>query len=263
MSLFTQVASGLVWVLYGSFFEWYWHKYWMHQPRFPKQAFKGHTLTHHVLYKGGDDFFVPEHKHADHVLLKPYALPGLILSHLPIMLLIDRYLVHHTAIGALTATLLYFVTYEYMHWNMHVPRDHWVERFGWFQFLRQHHHLHHRYMQKNFCVLFPLADWVMGTMVTEKSLVEQRAARESAIDRGEYGQERKKRRRVNMRRAGSKGMPRVRLTRFANMRLAKLEKMATLARKSDVRRGRGKVRKPREKHDLRELLTTFTHRKHR
>src|SRR5689334_8234708 len=26
-SLLTQVISGLGWILYGSFFEWYWHKY--------------------------------------------------------------------------------------------------------------------------------------------------------------------------------------------------------------------------------------------
>ena len=179
-----QSAAALVCVIYGSFFEWFWHKYWMHTPRQPKEAFRGHTIVHHGLYRGDQTYFVEESEHPEHVLLKPYALPAIILLHLPIILLIDRFVLPHTAIGALAATLLYFVVYEYTHWNMHVPRNHFVERYGWFQFLRQHHHLHHRYMQKNFCVLLPLADWCFGTMITEKSLARDKAAREAALASG-------------------------------------------------------------------------------
>ncbi len=184
ISLWTQVASGLCWIVYGSFFEWYWHKFWMHAPRFPKEAFHGHTIVHHGIYKGDESFFLPEAEHPEHILLKPYALPGIVIAHLPVMYLIDRYLIHHTMIGALAATILYFVVYEYMHWNMHVPRKKFVERFRWFQFLRNHHKLHHRYYQKNFCVLFPLADVCFGTMITEESLARKKAERERAIDNG-------------------------------------------------------------------------------
>src|SRR5262245_35007274 len=168
--LLTQVASALCWVLYASFYEWFWHKLWMHHPRTPKQAFHNHTIVHHGLYKGDQSYFVAEGDPTNHILLKPYALPLIFLKHQPIIWLIELYVVPHTAIGAMTAIVLYFLVYEYMHWNMHVPRNHFVERFSWFQFLRQHHHLHHRYMQKNFCVLFPLADWCLGSLITEKSL---------------------------------------------------------------------------------------------
>jgi sterol desaturase/sphingolipid hydroxylase (fatty acid hydroxylase superfamily) len=156
----------------------------MHAPRFPKEAFHGHTIVHHGIYKGDESFFLPEAEHPEHILLKPYALPGIVIAHLPVMYLIDRYLIHHTMIGALAATILYFVVYEYMHWNMHVPRKKFVERFRWFQFLRNHHKLHHRYYQKNFCVLFPLADVCFGTMITEESLARKKAERERAIDNG-------------------------------------------------------------------------------
>jgi len=141
--------------------------------------------VHHGLYKGDDSYFVAEGEHPEHILLKPIALPGIVLAHLPLMYLIDRYLVHHTMIGGLIATLLYFVVYEYTHWNMHVPRRQFVERFRWFQFLRHHHKLHHRYYQKNFCVLFPLADVCLGTFITDASLARQKAAREQAIANGE------------------------------------------------------------------------------
>ena len=184
--------SWLIWggiflacTVYGSFFEWFWHKYWMHYPREPKEAFRGHTIVHHGLYKGDTSFFVEEELHAEHVLLKPYALPALLAMHLPFIYLIDRFLLPHTAMAFLVSTLAYFVVYEYVHWNMHVPRKQFIERFAWFRFLRQHHKLHHRYMQKNFCVLVPLADWMTGTMITDRSLAKQKAKREAAIASGE------------------------------------------------------------------------------
>lgn len=180
--ILSQSLSFLAWVVYGSFFEWYWHKLWMHHPRSPKEAFRGHTVVHHGLYRGDDTYFVDE-EHVEHILLKPYALPAIVLAHLPVIFLIQHY-VSNTAIGATLSCLLYFVVYEYMHWNMHVPRQKFVERFKWFQFLRQHHKLHHRYMLKNFCVLVPLADYMLGTMITEASLARQKADREAALASG-------------------------------------------------------------------------------
>lgn len=156
----------------------------MHTPRPPKEAFRGHTIVHHGIYKGDKDYFLREGEHPEHILLKPYALPAIFLAHLPVALFVERFVLAHTAIGAMTACLLYFVVYEYMHWNMHVPRNQFVERFRWFQFLRNHHKLHHRYFQKNFCVLIPLADWCLGTLATEESLARRKAEREQAIVNG-------------------------------------------------------------------------------
>ncbi len=179
----TQFASALGWVIYGSFYEWFFHKFWMHEVRTPREAFRGHAIIHHNLYKGDEGYFVPEDEHAQHILLKPYALPLIFLMHLPIILLIEKY-IPHTAIGGCVSVVVYFVVYEYMHWNMHVPRKHFVEKFKWFQFLRHHHHLHHKHPLKNFCVLFPLADWMTGTMVTDASLERRKQAREAAIKAG-------------------------------------------------------------------------------
>lgn|GEM_PF-451874 len=183
-SLLPQILSGLCWVIYGSFYEWYFHKCWMHVPRTPKEAFRGHTIVHHGLYKGDDSYFVPEDEHPSHILLKPYALPVIVLMHVPIMLLVEHF-IHHTFLGAFVSTIVYFVVYEYTHWNMHVPRGHYIEKFRWFQFLRRHHHLHHKYFQKNFCVLFPLADVVFGTMITDASVARKKAEREQAIANGQ------------------------------------------------------------------------------
>ena len=183
MEIVPQVLSGMAWVLYGSLFEWYWHKEWMHKPRVPREAFRGHTLVHHQIYKVGESYVFEETGHPQHILLKPYALPAIVLVHLPILFLIN-YLIPHTFWGGLIAISGYFVVYEYCHWHMHVPRGHRIEKFRWFKYLAKHHELHHRYFQKNFCVLFPLADLVFGTLITEESLAKQKAAREAALAAG-------------------------------------------------------------------------------
>jgi sterol desaturase/sphingolipid hydroxylase (fatty acid hydroxylase superfamily) len=68
--------------------------------------------------------------------------------------------------GSTLATTLYYVAYEYLHWCMHVPRRRSVERSGIFFRLNGHHLLHHRYMNRNFNVVFPLADLMFGTLLT-------------------------------------------------------------------------------------------------
>jgi hypothetical protein len=47
---------------------------------------------------------------------------------------------------------------------------------------------------KNFCVLFPLADWCLGSLETEQSLARRKAEREAAIANGQVAQVRNKKR---------------------------------------------------------------------
>jgi peptidoglycan/xylan/chitin deacetylase (PgdA/CDA1 family) len=68
-------------------------------------------------------------------------------------------------IGAAIAIGLYYATYEYLHWCMHLPKERRVEKAGIFYRLNGHHLLHHRYMHRNFNVVFPLADFFLGTLM--------------------------------------------------------------------------------------------------
>src|SRR5208282_2077392 len=67
--------------------------------------------------------------------------------------------------GAVLACSIYYGAYEYMHWCMHLPRKRHVERSGIFFRLNGHHLLHHRYMNRNFNVVLPLADLCFGTLL--------------------------------------------------------------------------------------------------
>ena len=77
-------------------------------------------------------------------------------------------------VGAIIAITGYYGTYEYIHWCMHLPKQRRVEKPWVFRRLNGHHLLHHRYMHKNFNVVFPLADYCLGThMVRSKTRFAQ------------------------------------------------------------------------------------------
>ncbi len=52
-----------------------------------------------------------------------------------------------------------------MHGCLHLPKTRRIEKSWGSRRLNGHHLLHHRYMQKSFNVVFPLADLCLGTLV--------------------------------------------------------------------------------------------------
>jgi sterol desaturase/sphingolipid hydroxylase (fatty acid hydroxylase superfamily) len=46
-----------------------------------------------------------------------------------------------------------------------LPKARRCEKPEFFRRINGHHLLHHRYMHKNFNVVLPLADWVLGTLL--------------------------------------------------------------------------------------------------
>jgi sterol desaturase/sphingolipid hydroxylase (fatty acid hydroxylase superfamily) len=62
---------------------------------------------------------------------------------------------------------LYYAGYESLHFLMHKPSVPFIERSRIFQFIKRHHRIHHFHMNRNLNVLLPLADLVLGTLVTK------------------------------------------------------------------------------------------------
>lgn len=67
--------------------------------------------------------------------------------------------------GSAIGMTSYYVLYERIHWCMHLPKARRLEQSWLFRRLNGHHLLHHRYMHKNFNVVFPLADLCLGTLM--------------------------------------------------------------------------------------------------
>lgn len=66
------------------------------------------------------------------------------------------------------ATLLAgYLSYEIFHACEHLPDDHRLAKLPWIRHMRQLHRLHHRrtlMQSRNFNIVFPLMDWLHGTL---------------------------------------------------------------------------------------------------
>jgi len=159
----------------ASFFEWAFHRFWLHRPWLPKGCFTAHTLVHHQLCKFDDTFHVEEEEQEEALTFQWWGGPLLIVLNLVPWLLVAWALTSLGASFPFLASLvafgvtfvLYYVGYEGFHHLMHKPRFPFIERSQWFQFLKRHHRIHHIYMNRNLNVLLPLADLVFGTLVTK------------------------------------------------------------------------------------------------
>lgn len=165
--LFWMTISFLVAVVFASFFEWALHKYFMHRPvgKFD-YAFKAHAIVHHQIFKADHTYHLIDEKDKHTIPMAWWNGPVLIaVGMLPF--LIASWLTGHWAIvcGAILSCASYYGVYEYMHWCMHLPRKRNIERSGIFFRLNGHHLLHHRYMHKNYNVVLPLADLILGTLL--------------------------------------------------------------------------------------------------
>jgi hypothetical protein len=181
----TEALAFLFWFTYSSYFEWFVHRHLMHVKRpFPfQEAFKGHTLVHHQLYHWNGKFEAQGPGRPPHVALRWYAFPVMLLLHLPVFGLF-QWLTHlPTFWGAVLGVVLYFSGYEYTHYLMHVPKGHYVERFRWFRFLKEHHRLHHKYYLRNMNGFLPLGDVSFGTLITSEGWRSKPAKRRRFLQR--------------------------------------------------------------------------------
>ncbi len=174
MILMVVLAGIVLGTVQSSFFEWAFHRYWLHRPWRPKDCFTTHTLIHHQLCKFDDTFHVVEEEQHEALSFAWWGGPVLIAINLaPWALLAWGLSAAHVALPylplliALAVTItLYYVGYEGLHYLMHQPGLAWLGRRWYFRFIKRHHRIHHVHMDRNLNVLLPLADLVLGTLVT-------------------------------------------------------------------------------------------------
>jgi hypothetical protein len=154
-------------VVYASFFEWTLHRYVMHRPVGPfRYPYQSHALIHHKIFKADHTYHLIDEKDKWTIPMAWWNGPVLvILCNVPFLIASGLTRQWGLCIGSFIAFVMYYSTYEYLHWCMHLPRKRSIERSGLFFRLNGHHILHHRYMQTNFNVVLPLADLIMGTLL--------------------------------------------------------------------------------------------------
>lgn len=159
-------------VIFDSFFEWTLHRFVMHRPIGGfDYAFKAHAVIHHHVFKADHTYHLINEKDKKTIPMAWWNGPVLVfLTVVPFI--IASWLTGHWSIlaGAAVASACYYGAYEYMHWCMHLPKKRNIERSGIYFRLNGHHLLHHRYMHKNFNVVLPLADLILGTLILRSKI---------------------------------------------------------------------------------------------
>jgi Fatty acid hydroxylase superfamily len=159
-------------VIFASFFEWTLHRYVMHRPvgKFD-YAFKAHAIVHHHVFKADRTYHLINEQDKETIPMAWWNGPVIVLlNSIPAGLVawwVGSWMV---VIGTVSAFCLYFAAYEYTHWCMHLPKARRVEKSWLFYRLNGHHLLHHRYMHKNFNVVLPLADLLLGTLLLRSKI---------------------------------------------------------------------------------------------
>jgi len=186
----------IVGVLHATLFEWIYHRYWLHRPWLPPQMFTAHTLVHHQLCKHEDTFHVTEPEQEEALTFQWWAGVALVAINM-IPWAIVALLTRGTGYPGWTVACtvggtfyVYYLFYEGLHHLMHKPQIAWIERAGFFKFIKKHHRLHHVYMGKNFNVVLPLADLLLGTLVLtdpQPARVTEPAARQVARRHSDWG----------------------------------------------------------------------------
>ena len=176
-------VSGTV---YASLFEWGLHRFFMHRSfmanvyRYP---FERHTLVHHHVFKYDHTYHLVHEPDKKTIPMAWWNGPVIVLVGLLPFLTVS-FFTHQWGIlcGAAVISTLYFAAYEYMHWCMHLPKKRHLERSGIFFRLNGHHLLHHRYMNKNYNVVLPLADLCLGTLMLRSKVAFAQARGPSVPD---------------------------------------------------------------------------------
>lgn len=197
VALLATLATFLIAIVHASFFEWCFHRYWLHRPWLPKDVFTAHTLVHHQLCKFDDTFEVTEEEQHEALHFQWWGGPFLILLNV-IPWAVGTWVL--TRIGvplpALAMTIavavafgLYYAGYEGFHFLMHKPSAPFIERRAFFQFLKRHHRIHHVHMDRNLNVLIPIADFFLGTLELEAPVpqVTPESARRLARRHSRFG----------------------------------------------------------------------------
>lgn len=172
MSILWFIASFTAGIAYASYFEWALHKYVMHRPvpgfTYP---FKTHAVVHHQIFRADHSYHLSREEDKVTIPMAWWNGPALVLlGSLPFALVAWIAGQGGIYLGAATALLAYYAAYERIHWCMHLPKNRRVEFSKIFRLLNGHHLLHHRYHQKNFNVVLPLADLCFGTLLLRSKI---------------------------------------------------------------------------------------------
>jgi hypothetical protein len=178
--LLTTLGSALV-ITFG---EHAIHRHTMHRKRFPRWVYRvnpdlsaqfhNHAVLHHgTYYRDFDHEPTAEGKYFNLRILPGDTLRVLI-AFSPLTVVLAVFVSLYSAATFVLLVVAHNLLWSAVHVQMHVPSASCLFRdTAYFRFIARHHFMHHRRMGKNFNVVLPLADFVLGS-ATRPSLSDVR-----------------------------------------------------------------------------------------
>ncbi len=153
-----------IFILFG--FEWLVHKYVLHE-RQPLlgQIYELHERSHHIIYTH-EKMAINSWRELYYVLMPPYAILLVFGLIAPLAFGIGMIFSFNVACLIIITSMLFFLTYEWLHFSYHLPVTTFLGRNSLIRRLRRVHRAHHnpKMMKKyNFNVTVPVMDFVLGT----------------------------------------------------------------------------------------------------
>ena len=151
-----------------SFLEHQIHRSLMHKKNFLSRrllsfnkTFEHHAILHHGQYNrifNDQPGAAGEDRHLRLSILEGF------LEALPIAALIAIVSLEGAIISEIVVCLHHLI-WNTIHTEMHKPEGRFFSHWPAYKFLARHHYLHHKHPDKNFNVVLPLADYVVGTNI--------------------------------------------------------------------------------------------------
>jgi hypothetical protein len=160
--------------LFANLVEWAVHRGPMHQPRRGRLArtlYERHACQHHVMFTH-ERMEIASPAELKLVLFPWFVFPALLLATAPLPVALGLLLSPDHALLFLACAVAYYLVYEWLHTLHHWPQDTWIGRRRVMAFLRRHHTRHHDpalMTRGNWNVSFPLADWLLGSVLPARS----------------------------------------------------------------------------------------------
>ncbi len=161
-------------VLLITFGEYAIHRHAMHRKRFPKWVYRvnpdmhaqfhNHALLHHGTYYKKFDYEPTDEGKYFNLRILPGDTLRIMVLFAPVIIPLALFVSLYSAATLVMVIAIHNVLWGVVHVQMHVPEtNRWFRDTAYFRFIARHHFMHHERMGKNYNVVIPLADFIMGT----------------------------------------------------------------------------------------------------
>jgi hypothetical protein len=150
-------------VVWCSFAEFILHRFVMHRKGLLSFPYELHAVGHHTMFRADETYHAQDEAMKEHVTFVPRDYGLLLLANLPLWAITEWACGRPVMVGCFVATFGYLAVFDLLHWRWHVPSDTWLQRTRLFLWMKERHRIHHGDQGKNFNLVVPLADILLGT----------------------------------------------------------------------------------------------------